>query len=470
MNLKKLTNNFIIAVISQGVSLLVSVLMTLLVPKYLGIAEYGYWQLFIFYSTYVGFFHFGLNDGIYLLNGGTPRSAIDKRAVNSQLILGFTYQAIMAAFGILFTFVFMADVKRAFVLFAIAIFLVLNNTALFFGYLFQAMNETKLYSMSIVVDRVLFMAPFSIFLLLRITSFEPYVVAYCISKTIALGYCAYHARDFLSSGVLKINEAAKLSFNSIRVGCNLMFANIADILILGVGRFLVDNAWGIEAFGKVSFSLSLVNFFITFVTQASMVLFPALRQGSNEEQRSFYGAIRDAMEILFPALFILYFPMVALLKLWLPQYADSMIYFAYLLPVCVFNTKMDVCCTTYFKVLRMERTLLFVNVSAVIASLVFALAGVYLFNSLELVLLGAVTSIALRSLWSEKLLNRRLAVEGSSLPYEELLLTALFILCALLADGWMGSFVYGACFLVYLFKNKETFQHVACKFSRILSR
>lgn len=50
MNYKKLVTNALVAFSAQGISLVVSFVMSLLVPKVLGVASYGYWQLFIFYA------------------------------------------------------------------------------------------------------------------------------------------------------------------------------------------------------------------------------------------------------------------------------------------------------------------------------------------------------------------------------------------------------------------------------------
>ena len=63
MNYSSIARNTMIAFAAQFISLSVSVVMSLLVPKIVGVADYGYWQLFMFYTTYSGFFHLGLNDG-----------------------------------------------------------------------------------------------------------------------------------------------------------------------------------------------------------------------------------------------------------------------------------------------------------------------------------------------------------------------------------------------------------------------
>ena len=441
--------------------------MSLLVPKLLGVTEYGYWQLFIFYTSYVGFFHFGLNDGVYLLSGGKGRDELEKRSINGQLLFGLAYQLLFAGALVVLAFLLIPDQKRVFVISATALFLLLNNISLYFGYVFQAMNETKLYSFSVMIDRALFLVPLCVLLIMRVDAFEPFVVSYAASKTCSLLYCLWNARDILREGCCPINQAVRDGVASIKVGSKLMIANIASMLILGIARFLVDAAWGVEVFGKVSFSLSLVNFFITFVTQASMVLFPALRQGSERQRRSFYRGIRDGMEVVFPAIYLFYFPMVFILEKWLPQYAESMRYLAILLPVCVFNTKMDVCCTTYFKVLREEKQLLRANIATMAVSALMSVVGVYLAQSLDVVLIGVVVCIVGRSVWSQHYLDGDLEIAGSRMLAVELALTAGFVALALNLPLMAGFLIYAFAYAAYLFSNRGEIESLLARLGKL---
>jgi hypothetical protein len=92
---KRFAKNLTFAFTAQGISFLLSVLMSLLVPKMLGVEQFAYWQLFIFYSTYVGLFHFGLSDGIYLRYGGMELENLDKRRIGSQFKLMIAWQIII---------------------------------------------------------------------------------------------------------------------------------------------------------------------------------------------------------------------------------------------------------------------------------------------------------------------------------------------------------------------------------------
>ena len=88
--------NLFAAFLAQGISLLVSVFMSFIIPKILGVTQYSYWQLFIFYSGYVGFFHFGFNDGLYLRLGGKKFEELDYDNIGTQFKLFFFIQCFIS--------------------------------------------------------------------------------------------------------------------------------------------------------------------------------------------------------------------------------------------------------------------------------------------------------------------------------------------------------------------------------------
>lgn len=445
MDFKAIAKNASVAFLAQGVSMCVSILTTLLVPKVLGLEEYGYWQLFIFYSTYVGFCHLGLNDGVYLVHGGETREEIDKRSVNSQMLVGAAFQLAVASvvLGLLSTAEM--DGRRTFILACVAMFMVLKNMALYLGFVFQSMNETKLYSVSCMLERFCFLAPLATLLLFQVRTFEGYVLSYLFSTAVQLLFCFWFARDFLRSGVESPIVAVREAIMSVRVGVKLMLANIASQLVLGIARFVIDASWGIEAFGKLSLALSMVNFFLSFVSQASMVLFPALRQGGATDQRRFYRAARDGMSLLFPLIYLAYFPIKAFLEAWLPAYVDSIPYFILLLPVCVFDSRMNISCTTLFKVRREEGTLFVINLVSVLLSCAVALFGALVLQSAHAVIVGSMLAIVVRSCVSEHLLSARLGLDsGLGLTLGELAVTAVFVVSANALSA-MGSVAAFAC-------------------------
>ena len=471
MNYHSLARNAGTAFLAQGVAMLLSIIQTLLVPKLLGTRQYGYWQLFIFYTSYVGFAHFGLNDGVYLVKGGQTRDTIDKRSVNSQFTFGICFQLAIALAIVLAALGGGFGPDRDFVIVCTGIFLTIQNAASYLMYLLQAMNETRRSSYSTIVERLTFLVPLVVLLAVRYHSYQPFVISYIFSSVVQLCYCLWYCRDFVRSGLEPLPQAAREAWGSIRVGFKLMIANIASQLILGVARFAIDAAWGIDTFGELSFALSMVNFFLAFVSQASMVLFPALRQVNGDEMRRFFRNARDAMSLFFPVIYILYYPFVWLLSLWLPKYANSFVYFVFLIPICVFDSKMNICCTTFFKVLREEGRLLWVNLWTCAASALFTLIGVFVFQSIFVVIGGVVVAIVGRSVWSETRLTRELDVPSShAVTAGELALTVDFIATAMLLPAPWSLAAYCAAYGAFLFAFRGRGQELAVKTLRVARR
>lgn len=425
MNLKSIASNLSVAILAQGLALLLSIITSLLVPKLLGVTEFGYWQLFLFYASYVGVFQFGLNDGIYLIAGGQTLDTIDRAWLKSQFYVGLVIEIMISIVIIFCSFVMLDNASRTFVIASTAVYLVIQNTSAYFGYVFQALNQTKWYSYSIMVDRACFAISLVVLLLLSSSSFEPYVIAFILSKTICVLFCFVKGKFIFKNTLLPLNDTLKVSFNSIRVGIKLMVASLSSMLILGVARFVVDLHWSIDSFAEFSFALSLVNFIAVFISQISMVLFPALRQAKGSEISRFYQVSRDALGISLPVVLVLYYPVVALLELWLPQYSVSFQYFALLLPLCIFNAQMDVTCTTLFKVQRRERLLLLINLATMLVSGVLCIIAVYIFENMNYMLLGISIVITARWALSDGFLLKGFGISGLRLQLSEVIFCTL---------------------------------------------
>ena len=468
VNYRKLVRNTATAFFAQGIAMALSIVQTLLIPRLLGVEQYGYWQLFIFYASYVGFFHLGLNDGVYLIKGGQDRATINKRSVNSQFLISVSFQFLIAVLICVIAITGGFNDGREFVLVCTGVFLVIQNAASFLSFLLQAMNETRRSSYSTIVERLSFLVPLTVLLMTRTNSFRPYVISYIFSSVVQLCFCLWLCRDFIFSGLDDLPMALRESALSVRIGIKLMLANIASQLILGIARAAIDAAWGITTFGRLSFALSMVNFFLAFVSQASMVLFPALRQSKLSEIRRFYQYARDVMGLFFPIIYLLYFPMVWLLGLWLPEYSDSLVFFAFLLPICIFDSKMNITCTTFFKVRRQEGLLLLINVVTSVASAIGTCIGIYVVGSIYFVICVVVICIVGRSLWSERYIGRSLEVPTNKISLGELVATLVFVVVALNLPLSVACVSYCFAYTVFLLFFRDEIRMIGVKVRSII--
>lgn len=455
MKPKGLIASFSIALAAQMLSIFSGILTSLLVPKILGVEEFGYWQLFVFYTSYGMVFSLGVNDGVYLIEGGKTRETIDKGSIKAQFFLGMSYQVAIALLISLLAASGAFGADRSFVLLATVVFFVLNNAANYFSYLLQAINETRKSSMSVAVNSITFIVPLAVLLVLRVPDYRVYIFFYALSRLISLFYCIAVTRDFLTVTLPPPGQALCGLFRSVRAGSKLMFATLASSLILGIMRFLIDLNWGIEEFSIVSLSVSMTTLVLTCVSQASMVLFPTLRQVGEEALSRCFELVRDSLDLLLPVVYLLYSPFAFLLSLWLPQYETSFHLFSILLPLCVFDGKMDLVGMTFLKVQREESRLLKINLATLAAGSLFSLVGTYALHSIEFILAGTVIVIMVRSVYSEHYVARLLGTTQSNMAWEVIVMSGLFSLSAY-SYGYVASWVISVVLYgVYLALNQR---------------
>lgn len=403
---KNFYKNLKYAFIAQFISILFSLIMYLIVPKVVGTVNYAYWQLFMFYTNYSGFFHLGLVDGIYLRLGGKKYSDLNYELLGSQLKVMTLFQTILTILLFIIFFNINIAIDRKIVFFWTAIFTIIYCIENYLGFILQAVNLTKKYSFAIITEKVICLVITVILLILHIENYKLYIATFTISKLINVVILIFQCRKIVFSKILKFKIVFKEMASNITVGSILMFSGIAGSLIIGNGRMVIDNIWGIETFGKISFSISMLNMVLLFVKQISMVLFPALKTIEEEQQSDIYYKTRKELYILLPIIYLCYIPGKYIMNKWLPQYGESLIILSLTMPICIYDAKMQILGNTYFKLLRKEKRLLIINILTMIISLVLSVFVGYLLKSVNLIVISLVFAIAIRSIYAELYLNK----------------------------------------------------------------
>lgn len=456
---KQLKKNFIFAFVAQAISLIVSCSTNLVLPKELTVTGYSYWQLFIFYCTYVPFLALGLNDGIYLRYGGYYRKDLDKSAVKSQLIVGVLYQGLLCFIISIIFSIISSNFQRTIIIWLVFVYYLIYTSHNFLGFIFQAVNQTNIYSKSIIIVRIVFLTAQILLMAMGVKNVNFYILFYIFAISIALLYLIVKFHPELQTGKFSFALGVRESWLSIRVGISLMLANICSLLILGVSRQIIDMHWGLITFGKVSFALTLMNFALTFIMQIGLVLFPALRRLSTDKLKSYYARFNRGLFYLLPVMYLAYLPVGYLLKLWLPKYAISIDYLATALPICYFDSKMNLIGNTFFKVLNKQVLLFKINVVMVLLSSIMCCLAAFVFNSINLVIIGMVAAIMFRSVLSDLLLSHDIGINVIGYEIMDVLLAVVFILGANLLVWWQAMIAIVIIYLSRVMTIKITIQN-----------
>lgn len=452
-----LRRNLGYAIASNSTALLVSLISVLFIPKILTVADYGYWQFYLLVVSFVGIVNLGLNDGVYLRYGGARFESLDRPVLSGMFWLVLSVSVVIGAAGVGLALTVGGDYASiwAFVSLAIPI----TNVRSLLSYVLQATNRIQEYSMSIVVDRGLFVLGLAIMFVFPwggtgwLMSAD--LVARAASLVLVCVLCVTIVRIAPAPRHVVSSEAAR----NIRAGSKLLAAGLASQGILGVIRLSIERTWGIEAFGNVALVLSAAHFFSTFILAIALALFPWLRTLEHSRIQTIYLPFRDLLSAVGFASMLLYAPIFWAFGVWFPNYSEAVTYLVLLFPLVVYEAKISLLVTTYLNVLRKERMLLLVNLSALAGSLLISLLIFFAFDDIRMAVGCMFIVQAGRALLGEALVSRYLNVRTIGATILEAALAITFLVC-MSYSPWMGSGVYAAALAMFFAVRHRAYRAV----------
>lgn len=446
---------------AQGISMILSILMSLFLPKILGVKEYSYWQLFIFYISYAGFFHLGLNDGMYLKQGGIEYECLDYNLLNTNLFLITIFQIIVTIIGCITLSVSgLSDKNRIFVMICSMVYMIIYNYSGYLSYILQIANNIKEYSISVVIEKIVFLVFMIIGIVTGKAIFSLYIILNILAKLFSLIYSAFECKEIVCARLTFTRSVFEDFIDNIRVGINITISSVAGMLVLGIGRNLIDARWGVETFGKFSLAISLSNFMLQFISQVSLVLFPVLKRADENKIVAYYETIKNMLSFFLLGILLGYMPIYYFLQSWLPKYEDSLRYMVVLLPVCIFDGKMSLLCNTYLKVLRKEKQLLLFNIIALFVSSGLCMFSAYILRNVFAVAISMVIAVAIRSIIAEVYLNIQFKKNIIPNSVVECFMCFLFVLSTWFLGAFYGFIIYIIGYLIICVINKKKIYNI----------
>ena len=459
--------DMVYAISANFLSTLVSAIITLLLPKQISVEEYGYFQYYLFWAGYLGIFHLGWIDGLYLVHCGDYYDNLDKKRISRQLRSFSIFQFILGVLIIVYALFFESNPDHRVVFICIGVLLSITNTRLMLLYILQATARIKEYSISTIGGLGIYLLMIVVLMILKIKKYEYYVMANIISIAAPMVMAAFYCKNIVTEKPVIVKESIQDTIEYIRVGSKLLIANYASAWIIGIVRFLIEKKWDISTFAKISLTITISNLFMSLINAIALVLLPMLRRMDNKRLFRLYDNLNT---VLLTALFggmILYYPVERILLFWLPEYRDGLIYMALLFPICVFESKNALILNTYLKALRKEKIIMLINIIIVILNGIMSGIAVFYFNSIALAMLCIVIALAIRCVLFEAYLSSQLHVFVKQDIITELAMSAAFITCNWMVGGGNGLLFYIALFAAYLIINRK---RIILSYSTIMNK
>ena len=454
-NIKTFIKNFFYNFSAQLLSTVISMITVFLIPKIVGTEGYGYVQLYIFYASYTAYMSFGISDGIYIRYGGYEYENINKPIIAGQywivsialVLLGSGIVAGAAGCGI--------DSQKIVMLFWSMLSALITVPRSLVNFLLLTTNHIKNASKITIIERCTYFCVCVILLSLRVEDPMPYIYADIIGKITASVCMFILYTELVYIPRIDLKPVICELKSNLFVGIKIVSASIVGLFIIGIVRFEISNEWNMTIFGKVSLALSIANLLLAFINTLSVVLFPVICRCTEEVLRKFYNILDHSLQIVLVIVLAMYYPMKVLLNLWLPQYEDSMEYMALIFPICLFECKVSLILNTYFKALRAEKYILFVNILAALISIILSTICVYVLHNLVLAICVITVALGIRCIFSELVIKKILQINNLKSIFIEICISIAFIVMNWFVGGYLGFALYMLVVILYVFFSKK---------------
>lgn len=453
MKLRRILKNFSYTIASNFIALGISTLAVLIVPKFIGIAQYGYWQLYVFYINYVGILHLGWLDGIYLRYGGKEYIELDKKHFYSQFVEFAIFQLAIFALICLLSSIF-SDSNNFYIWISTACAMLFINLRQFCLYILQDTNRIKEYAVVNSLDRVLYLIGILLLLVFKMNSFKYYIGVDLIGRAVSMLYAMCMCKEIIFRKFTDFSLTLNDIWINLNVGSKLLVANFASSLIVGIIRYGIKFGWGVKVFGKMSLTLNISNLLMTFISAISLVLYPFLKKIDSSQIKKIYGFLKEMIVIVMLLGVALYYPISILLPLWLPKYKDSLTFMGLLFPMCIYSGQFQLLVSTFMKTLRLEKKLLRVNICTVLFSSIITLINVSIFQNLTLSMISIVASLWLQLNLGQRVLDKELKISNNgSFQWIEDVIVVIFIISNIYFSICVSFTMYLASLVIYIILN-----------------
>jgi O-antigen/teichoic acid export membrane protein len=223
-----------VSLTSQFILLLISSVQYIVLPKYLDLGDYGYWQLFILYGSYIGILQFGFVDGILIKWAGKNLSEIDQEY---NLAFGFLIVEQVLVISLLAILVNLIHgfenrwLANIFIIYAFVI-----NLTSFFTFSSQALKKFKLLSCINILSGITLLIFIAISYLNNILNYKSLIYATMGTALFILLIYIIHFRKNIFIEHFQFAKIWKYGLTHICVGFFVLIGNYISIIILNADR------------------------------------------------------------------------------------------------------------------------------------------------------------------------------------------------------------------------------------------
>ena len=294
---------------------------------------------------------------------------------------------------------------------------------------------------------------FYVMFIVNNTNFKLIIVVDFLAKLLVLTVMIYKCKELWLGENISISNALKEFKANISVGVKLLIANLLGMLIIGLGRFMIQIFGSIEDFATYSFGITITGLILTAITSFSLVLYPILKRMDKNNYSKYFKHINNALTSFNFFALLLYYPAYWGVIIFYNKFSELLPYLNLLFVIVILQGKMSVLNNTFYKVLRKEKEMLIANVSSVLFFVIFSSILFYFMESIWSIAFSTFVTMITRVYASEIYLKKQISIKFENKLFFEVLYIFIFIVTTSFIDLELGLLLFTVLFFIWISLN-----------------
>jgi O-antigen/teichoic acid export membrane protein len=376
------------------------------VPKLLSVEAYGYWRLFVLYSGYVGFLHFGFADGALLRWAGKSWGEFHHEIGPAAKYL--LWQHVLVIAPLCFAALLLPRTLW-FVAIGICLFSFVMNEVTLLQMGLQCGKIFRPFAISNVAAPGLFLAFVLAWYFAGHVDYRLVICSFIAGWLCALIFLLVRTKPWPTGDQIRVRPV-DLVENCLRAGWPIVLANTGVNLIQYADRLAVSWAASIQNFALYSLAASAMGVPITIIQACSSVFFSHLADIDSRRRKQVYTDSTHVLLFAWALLLPYYFALDAFVHRFLPHYVPSIEYARILLLGVPFIAVVQILQMNYAYLSGMQRRFFVQTACMLVASLAITAFAAFELDALRMVAEAQVIALALWWLSNEWTIRRATGV------------------------------------------------------------
>lgn len=306
----------IVILIANILNMIFGLATGFILPKYLSVETYAIIKTFQLYLSFVGLFHMGYADGMYLRYGGKNLKDLNEKNLKKTISTMNIFQIVVS---IIMVIISIKLNELLLILFSLDIFG--YNMVDFYKRMYQAIGKFNSYSRIInIVTALNFISNMMLLLIFRSDNAYLYVLGYVI-----VDYLIFFVLTLKFSITFNSVKICRFDFkeltSNIKEGILLLLGNFSSIILTSMDRWFTKILLTTLDFAQYSFAVSIENFLNVAITPVTITFYNYLCRIKSMPR---IVQLRNYINIFSACLIATFFPVKFILETYLNKYYQSL--------------------------------------------------------------------------------------------------------------------------------------------------